>query len=488
MENIDPGWNFDNTYSKLSNSLFTLTNPITVKNPKTIIFNNELSSALGLNFSNFSNNQISKIFSGNLLPKKTKCFAQAYAGHQFGNLTMLGDGRAVILGEHINNKNERFDIQLKGTGRNIYSRNGDGRATLSSILREYLISESMYGLSIPTTRSLAVTRTGENVQREVLNDGAILTRVASSHIRIGTFQYLSINGEINNLENLVNYSLKRHFPNNEIEGNSSIKLLESVINAQIELIVNWMRVGFIHGVMNTDNMTISGETIDYGPCSFMDIYNPMTCYSSIDLQQRYAFTNQPIIAHWNLSRFAETLIPFFDSDEKKSLKIGENIINQFGEKFKSKWTEMMKKKLGLFGSVEGDDELIKKILNWMYENKADYTNTFCYLMNDNSINHSIYNKISFVDIQNQWKKRLEKNNIQKEISRGIMRSSNPFFIPRNHNVEKSIKNIVEENNFDLFYKLLKLLKDPYKNNDNSNSLKELPSLTFSNNYKTYCGT
>ncbi len=304
----ETGWNFDNSYARLSKSFFTSTNPTPVSSPKLIIFNESLAKSLGLNVKKLQGKDGVDVFAGNVIPEGASPLAQAYAGHQFGHFTMLGDGRAVLLGEQINPQGERIDIQLKGSGRTPYSRGGDGRAALGPMLREYIISEAMHALGIPTTRSLAVVSTGEPVIRETDLPGAILTRVASSHIRVGTFQYVANWGNVEELRELADYTLKRHYP--EIENGESryLILLQEVIKRQAELIAKWQLVGFIHGVMNTDNMTISGETIDYGPCAFMDTYDPATVFSSIDRQGRYAYGNQPYIGGWNLARFAETHI------------------------------------------------------------------------------------------------------------------------------------------------------------------------------------
>ncbi|SVC24313.1 uncharacterized protein METZ01_LOCUS277167, partial [marine metagenome] len=336
------GWKFDNSYISLPNILMTKINPTRVKFPKLVILNHDLAKDLNLDFNYINENKLASVFAGNELPKGAESIAQAYAGHQFGYFTMLGDGRAILLGEHINSKKNRFDIQFKGSGKTPYSRNGDGKAALGPMLREYLFSEAMYGLTIPTTRSLAVVTTGEEVMREKNLQGAILTRVASSHIRVGTFQYLTMKGDINTLKKLVDYTINRHYSNLTKKENPAITLLEGLIEKQISLIVNWMRVGFIHGVMNTDNVALSGETIDYGPCAFMDFYNPKTVFSSIDHQGRYSFANQEIICHWNVSRFAETLIPLLDDNEDMAIKIGTKIINKFSDKFKYKWISMMR--------------------------------------------------------------------------------------------------------------------------------------------------
>ena len=323
------GWCFDNTYSKLPDSFKENISPVPVKKPELIILNKDLAKELNLNFSNLDNKKISGLFSGNSLPQGSESIAQAYAGHQFGHFTMLGDGRAVLIGEHLSKKNDRYDIQLKGSGKTAFSRNGDGRAALGPMLREYIISEAMHYLGIPTTRSLAVVKTGEEVIRETHLNGAILTRVALSHIRVGTFQYIAAREKKDELETLLDYVIKRHYPYIENSKNKAIDLLKVVLEKQIDLIINWMRVGFIHGVMNTDNMSISGETIDYGPCAFMDVYDPKTVFSSIDKTGRYAYCNQPVIAKWNLSRFAESLIPLIDKDQNKAIKLATEIINSF---------------------------------------------------------------------------------------------------------------------------------------------------------------
>ena len=361
------GWCFDNTYSRLPDSFKENIGPVPVKNPELIMLNKDLAKELNLDFSGLDNKEISKLFSGNSLPPGSKSIAQAYAGHQFGHFTMLGDGRAVLIGEHLSKKNDRYDIQFKGSGKTAFSRNGDGRAALGPMLREYIISEAMNSLNIPSTRSLAVVKTGEEVIRETSLHGAILTRVALSHIRVGTFQYIAARQKRNELEMLLNYVIKRHFPNIENSKNKSIDLLKAVLDKQVDLVVNWMRVGFIHGVMNTDNMCISGETIDYGPCAFMDIYDPKTVFSSIDKMGRYAYCNQPVITKWNLSRFAECLLPLIDKDQNKSIDLATEIINSFEKKYEEKWLNMMRDKLGIFGIDNNDKSLIIDLLTLMHQ-------------------------------------------------------------------------------------------------------------------------
>ena len=489
IKNInDIGFNFDNSYLNMSKILMTEIDPVPVKSPKLEILNYQLAKKLDLKINGIKDSKIASLLSGNILPKGSKSIAQAYAGHQFGYLNILGDGRATLLGEHLTFNNNRYDIQLKGSGKTPYSRGGDGRATLISMMREYLISESMHKLKIPTTRSLSVVSTGENVQRENSLMGGILTRVASSHIRVGTFQYLAIKGDKASLKDLIIYCLKRHYPNKIIEINPAITLLKLVMEKQISLIINWMRVGFIHGVMNTDNMTISGETIDYGPCAFLNTYIPTKVYSSIDRGSRYSFINQSIIAHWNISRLAETLIPFFDNSEDKSIEIGKKIINEFEYIYKKKWLNMMIKKIGLSEYHKEDNNLIKDLLNWMMENQADYSNTFIYLMNKKNFNEKIYETKTFNDIRKKIDKRIKDNDTNKELSEKIMSDNNPLIIPRNHNVEEALSLINTKKDFTLFNKLLSFIDKPYENKKNLEAYQKPPDSFFEKNYRTYCGT
>ncbi len=481
------GWKFDNTYSNLPNSMISRISPTPVKAPKVVLFNNSLSKSLGLDFSKVEKEELASLFSGNKLPIGSETIAQAYAGHQFGNFTILGDGRALMIGEHVTRDNKRFDLQFKGSGKTPYSRNADGRAALGPMLREYIVSEAMHGLKIPTTRSLAVVKTGEDIVRETNLQGAILTRVASSHIRVGTFQYALISNEEDNLKTLLNYTIERHYPFIMKKEFPVIELLKIVIEKQINLITEWMRVGFIHGVMNTDNMTISGETIDYGPCAFMDIYDPGTVFSSIDLHGRYAYFNQPAIAKWNLERFAESLIPLIDKDKKRAVEIATNIMGTFPEKYKTSWLEMMRNKLGIIDSDSEDEKLIIELLSWMHLNKADYTNTFCYLMDELYIEDKTFKDNQFISWKKRWKKRREIKNNTFENSIKIMRNSNPLVIPRNHKVEEALKAATDYNDITKLNKLLKLFENPYKKTTELSIYQTSPSQT-NKKYQTYCGT
>ena len=478
------GWHFDNTYSKLSDTFKEKVKPTPVHSPELVVLNDRLAKDLTLDFSKVEKKDLSQIFSGNTLPEGSLTLAQAYAGHQFGHFTMLGDGRAVLLGEHLVNNTNRFDVQFKGSGRTSFSRSGDGRAVLGPMLREYIISEAIHALKIPTTRSLAVVKTGEKIVRENLLPGAILTRVASSHIRVGTFQYIAAKQNINDLNTLVDYTINRHYPEIKSSKNKALDLLNLVMERQCKLVVNWMRVGFIHGVMNTDNMAISGETIDYGPCAFMDNYNPKTVFSSIDKFGRYSFSNQPPITKWNLSRFAECLIPLIDNNEDKAIQLATEAIDNFQNIYEEKWLNMMRDKLGLFGKTKDDKKLIDDLLTWMEKNKADYTNTFCYLMNISIGNSSLYDDKEFINWSNNWKNRIFINNISKDKSIELMKKTNPIIIPRNHKVEEALK-AANENDLEVMNRLLSNLDNPYSEQKDIEDY-QLPS--NNEGYQTFCGT
>ena len=478
-------WNFDNTYFNLSEPFREKINPSPVKKPEIILLNNDLAKLLNLDFSKISNSELSNIFSGNLLPAGSNSIAQAYAGHQFGHFTMLGDGRAILLGEHVSQSNKKYDIQFKGSGKTAFSRNGDGRAALGPMLREYIISEAMNALKIPTTRSLAVVKTGELIQREKALQGAILTRVASSHIRVGTFQYIAARQKDDELKTLLDYTIDRHYPEIKNSNNQALDLLNCLIERQCDLVVNWMRVGFIHGVMNTDNMTISGETIDYGPCAFMDTYDPKTVFSSIDQNGRYAYCNQPGITKWNLARFAECLIPFFERDQKKAIQIATETINDFEKKYEEKWMNMMRNKLGISGLDNKDKPLILDLLTWMHEKKADYTNTFCHLMNLDPKKEKIFEDSKFIVWKKRWKERLLKNDNNQIKSKELMKNNNPLVIPRNHKIEEALE-AAELNDMEPINKILEILKNPYDKQSEIIDY-QYPSKS-SEKYQTFCGT
>ena len=478
-------WNFDNSYSRLPNAFKENIKPVSVKSPELLLLNEKLASELNLNFENITKDELSEIFAGNVLPKGSNSIAQAYAGHQFGHFTMLGDGRAILLGEHLTNKKQRYDIQFKGSGKTSFSRNGDGRAALGPMLREYIISEAINYLNIPTTRGLAVVKTGEQVFREIPLAGAILTRVASSHIRVGTFQYIAARENESELKIFFDYVINRHYPHLKNFENIALEFLKAVLNKQIDLVVNWMRVSFVHGVMNTDNMSISGETIDYGPCAFMDTYDPQTVFSSIDKMGRYAYCNQPIITKWNLARLAECLIPLIDTNQNKSIELATEIINSFEKKYEEKWMEMMRHKLGLSILDEKDKFLILDLLTWMHQHKADYTNTFCYLMNEKIQNDKIYTDGHFKIWKKRWQERLKKEKNIQDKSIELMKKNNPIVIPRNHKIEE-VLNAAQEDNLKPYLRLLEILKKPYSSRED---LKDYQTLSNSDEkYKTFCGT
>ena len=480
------GWYFDNSYSRLPDTFKEDISPTPVNLPEILILNKNLAKDLDLDFSNIDKKKLSEIFSGNLLPEGSNSIAQAYAGHQFGHFTMLGDGRAVLIGEHLTKDNERFDIQFKGSGRTPFSRSGDGRAVLGPMLREYIISEAMHSLKISTTRSLAVVKTGEDVVREQVLKGAILTRVAQGHIRVGTFQYIAAKQNINDLEILINYTIEKYYPNIESSKNKALDLLNVLIEKQTQLVIDWMRVGFIHGVMNTDNMSISGETIDYGPCAFMNTYDPKTVFSSIDQLGRYAYDNQPKITKWNLTRFAECLIPLIHKNEDEAIKLATEALDRFEQNYETKWLNMMRDKLGLYGEDKEDKDLIIELLNWMQKYNADYTDTFVFLMGKKIKNSEIYNEADFNLWKDKWKKRLTMFNSTHDKSVALMHSTNPLIIPRNHKVEEALT-LATNGDLTLFNKLVEILKNPYQVNDDDLDFMS-PSSQSDKKYQTYCGT
>jgi serine/tyrosine/threonine adenylyltransferase len=481
------GWNFDNSYARLPESFFTSHNPTPVSSPKLAILNHYLATSLGLDVQALQSDEGVAVFAGNQIPEGAEPLAQAYAGHQFGHFTMLGDGRAVLLGEQITPDSERFDIQLKGPGRTPYSRGGDGRAALGPMLREYIISESMHALGIPTTRSLAVVTTGESVIRETYLPGAILTRVAASHIRVGTFQYVAKWGTIEELRILADYTLERHYPHVETDEHRYLSLLKEVIKRQAALIAKWQLVGFIHGVMNTDNMTISGETIDYGPCAFMDAFDPATVFSSIDREGRYAYGNQPYMALWNLSRFAETLLPLLHEDQEQAVKLAEDSLSNFAKVFESNWLNGMRAKLGIFNEEEHDKALINELLNMMQKHQADYTNTFRALTFDQQEETELYKAPEFIQWHEKWQARIGRQEETKASSHKLMRNSNPAVIPRNHRVEEALAAATNQGDYSVMEKLLVVLSEPYGHLPEQEEYCTLPTPT-TRPYQTFCGT
>ncbi|CAH1201779.1 Protein adenylyltransferase SelO [Paenibacillus plantiphilus] len=486
-EILETGWNLDNSYARLPELFYTRMNPTSVGSPKLIVLNEPLAASLGLNVHALQSGDSAAVFAGNQIPEGALPLAQAYAGHQFGHFNLLGDGRALLLGEQITPQGERVDIQLKGSGQTPYSRRGDGRAGLGPMLREYIISEAMHGLGIATTRSLAVVTTGESIIRETDQPGAILTRVAASHLRVGTFQFVSQWGTAQDLRVLADYTLQRHYPDVETAENRYLSLLQEVIKRQAVLIAQWQLVGFIHGVMNTDNMAISGETIDYGPCAFMDAYNLATVFSSIDSHGRYAYGNQPQIAAWNLARFAETLLPLLHDDEAQAIKLAEDAIANFADLFHRNWLAGMRAKLGIFNEEPQDKPLIEELLSMMQKHRADYTNTFRALTLDTAEETDLFETAEFVQWHELWQARLGRQQQSTADSHQLMRSSNPALIPRNHRVEAALEAAVEQGDYSVMERLLAALSSPYAHTPEQAEYSTLPAESI-RPYRTFCGT
>jgi uncharacterized protein YdiU (UPF0061 family) len=468
-----------------------------VRSPRLAVFNSTLAESLGLNAPALQSELGASSLAGNEILLGAEPIAQAYAGHQFGHFTLLGDGRAILLGEHVTPQGERFDVQLKGAGTTPYSRRGDGRAALGPMLREYLISEGMHALGIPTTRSLAVVTTGEPVFRELELPGAILTRVASSHIRVGTFEYFAYRRNQTDLELLARYTIDRHFPellesNRSLEHSNDAQLflefLRAVMERQASLIAQWQAVGFIHGVMNTDNMAISGQTIDYGPCAFMDTYDPQTVFSSIDRQGRYAYANQPHIAQWNLAAFAETLLPLLHQDPAQALSLAKAEIESFPATYQRHWMSAMRSKLGLFNEESDDLALIERLLSWMHENQSDFTQTLRALCGDLPTDNSKFYGPTWVDWHSRWQKRLERQPNSRESSQALMLLRNPIVIPRNHRVEEALTAAVENSDFSVMNRLLNALKTPYEQSPLTLEYSSPGSSSGEACYQTFCGT
>lgn len=486
MQN-DFGFHFDNTYARLPESFFSLLDPTPVPSPRAVLFNEPLAKLLGLDSEALQSERGIAILAGNENPPGGLPLAQAYAGHQFGYFTMLGDGRAILMGEQLTPQGERYDLQLKGCGRTPYSRGGDGKATLGPMLREYIVSEAMAALRIPTTRSLAVVTTGERVYRETSLPGAVLTRVAQSHLRVGTFQYVAGRRVEGELRILADYAIRRHYPSAEQKPNKYLAFFGDVIRAQASLLAQWMLVGFIHGVMNTDNMTISGETIDYGPCAFMDAFDPATVFSSIDQQGRYAYSNQPKIAAWNLARFAETLLPLLDEDQEKARDMAEAELKDFSTQYNQHFLAGMRNKLGLLQADDDDTTLIRDLLQLMHDHQADYANTFLDLTFQRFEQNEFYRSDGFKAWRSRWEKRLEQNPQSWEQTQEHMKQHNPSVIPRNHRVEEALRAAVQKGDYEPLQKLLSVLEKPFAHSPEQEEFATPPEPTATP-YRTFCGT
>ena len=488
-----PKFAFDNSFSRTLKGCFVECNAAAAKAPKLLQLNHALAEELGLDPAILNTDAGTRIFSGNMAPDGAVPLAQAYAGHQFGGFSpQLGDGRALLLGEVIDIRGQRRDIQLKGSGRTPFSRGGDGKSALGPVLREYMISEAMHALGIPTTRALAAVSTGEIVQRETPMPGGILTRVAASHLRVGSFQFFAARGDEEKVRQLADYAIARHYPAAADAENPYLAFLESVAEAQSALIAKWMSIGFIHGVMNTDNMTISGETIDYGPCAFMDTYAPDTVFSSIDTQGRYAYVNQPDILGWNLARLAETLIPLINPDKDRAIETLTELINTIPARYDGHWTNEMRRKTGLTTEQSGDHKLIDALLAAMHQGGADFTLTFRHLAtalrgNRIPLQGQFKEPSSINAWLEAWRVRLAKENIKNEARADAMDQINPIYIPRNHKVEEALSAATDHENIAPFEALLALVNHPFKNvEDHDGYTKPGPQTTVP--YQTFCGT
>jgi uncharacterized protein YdiU (UPF0061 family) len=488
-------FSFENSYARLPERFFARTLPSEVRAPRLIRLNRALAEELGLDPAWLSGPEGVEVLTGNRIPDGAEPIATAYSGHQFGQFSpQLGDGRAILLGEVIDRQGRRRDIQLKGPGRTPFSRRGDGRAALGPVLREYIVSEAMAVLGIPTTRALAAALTGETVMREEPLPGAILTRVASSHIRVGTFQFFAARGDAEALRLLADHVIARHYPEVATRDAPYLALLEAVIAAQADLVAQWMLIGFIHGVMNTDNMSISGETIDYGPCAFMDAYDPKTVFSAIDEYGRYAFANQPPIARWNLTRLAETLLPLLSEDQDEAVSLAETALAGFAGAFETAFLAGMRRKLGLFTAEPGDVVLIKNLMDVMQRASADYTLTLRYLCDaaedgdGDAQLRALFGDPGGLDAWlADWHQRLAQEPQTGAERRAAMRAVNPLFIPRNHRIEAVIEAAVERDDFAPFAELIAVLSAPY---DDQPGLSHyaLPPTAQERVLQTFCGT
>ncbi len=489
------GFPFDNSYARLPERFHARLAPATVKAPRLVKLNAGLAAELGIDLAGLDDASIAQLFAGNRPPEGAEPLAMAYAGHQFGHFVpQLGDGRALLLGEVIDRDGRRRDIQLKGSGKTPFSRMGDGKAALGPVLREYLVSEAMHALGIPTTRALAAVLTGEPVYREDLLPGAVLTRVAASHVRVGTFQYFAARRDDEAVRHLADYVIDRLYPALKTAEQPYLALLETVVERQAALVARWLQVGFIHGVMNTDNMAISGETIDFGPCAFMDEYDPATWFSSVDEAGRYAYANQPAIAQWNLARLAEAMLPLLDQETEKAVDAANVVIGSFEGRFGAHWLDGMRRKLGLGSEEEGDRELVTTLLDAMQSGGADFTLTFRRLAaaaaapSELSSVRALFGETEAFDRwAASWRERLARDSLSAEARAALMRAANPAFIPRNHQVEAALAAAVEKDDLAPFERLLAVLARPYDDQPDAAAF-ALPAPPSDRPYRTFCGT
>jgi uncharacterized protein YdiU (UPF0061 family) len=482
-----------NTYSGLPDRFFAHVQPTAVAQPKMLAFNHPLAEELGLDGSILDTAEGAQILGGNLVPDGITPIAMAYAGHQFGGFSpQLGDGRAMLVGEVIDRNGVRRDIQLKGAGRTPYSRGGDGRAALGPVLREYLVSEAMHALGIPTTRALAAVATGDLVRRETALPGAVLTRVAASHIRVGTFQFFAARGDVEGVKALADYVIDRLYP--EVRGTSEpyLELLKAIANRQAALVARWLHVGFIHGVMNTDNSSISGETIDFGPCAFMDFYDPATVFSSIDQHGRYQYQNQPGIAQWNMSRLAEALLPLIDDGGEAGVEKANTVIGDYAATFQRSWLAGMRRKVGLRTEGETDDALIQSLLNLMQRDRTDWTSAFRALSesargDDTPFWNLFEDRAAADQWLSAWRARLTPEGDDPDRA-DDMDSVNPLYIPRNHLVEEVLAAAISDNDLGPFQALHAVLAKPYTDQGPAKARYAEPAPRDGQAYRTFCGT
>jgi uncharacterized protein YdiU (UPF0061 family) len=485
---------FEHSYASLPSRFFLRVAPTAVADPKLLIFNRPLAEQIGLDPAMIEP-RAAALFSGNEVAEDSNPIAMAYAGHQFGHFVpQLGDGRAILLGELKSLDGVLRDVQLKGSGRTPFSRSGDGRATLGPMLREYIISEAMHALGIPTTRSLAVVTTGEPVFREQPLPGAVLTRVAASHIRVGTFEYFAARGDNDAIRELLNYVIERHYPEAREASVPALAVIKAVAERQAKLIADWMGVGFIHGVMNTDNMAISGETIDYGPCAFMDSYDPKTVFSSIDRNGRYAYVNQPGIAQWNLARFAETLLPLIDSDADRAVTLATEAVHAFMGRFDVHFLQRMRSKIGLSSEEEGDAELVKRLFAVMHAAESDFTLTFRRLADvvehpdqQGPLRELFPESAEIESWLQDWDTRMKRDPKTASDRAANMRRVNPEFIPRNHRVQSALDTAVESGDLEPFRRLLAILQQPYDQQPEAAEFASPPPPS-EREFQTFCGT
>ena len=486
---------FDNSYARLPERFFAPIAPTPVGAPRLIRLNGPLALQLGLDPEYLASAEGVEILAGNRVPEGAASIATAYAGHQFGGFVpQLGDGRAILLGEVVDRNGVRRDVQLKGAGRTLYSRGGDGRAALGPVLREYVVSEAMFALGIPSTRALAAVITGEQVVRETMLPGAVLTRVAASHIRVGTFQFFASRADHEGVRLLADHVIARHYPDAALTEQPYRALLDAVIAAQAELIAQWLLIGFIHGVMNTDNMSIAGETIDYGPCAFMDVFDPETVYSAIDQYGRYAYLNQPAIGHWNLTRLAECLLPLFSEDKDAAVAAAVQALDGYAPQFERAYQAGLRRKLGLHQERDGDAQLGRDLLAAMHANGADFTNTFRLLCDaalnaehDAAVRSQFIEPAAYDQWAVRWRQRLEQEPMDPAARAASMRSVNPAFIPRNHRVEAVIRAAVDRDDYGPFEELLALLSQPFEDQPDYARYSEPPQ-EHERVLRTFCGT